>query len=205
MLKYCRTLAILAGVIMTFGIMTASATARRLVFSSQQIQFDWTQIVWQGSGLAVTCPITLEGSLHERTIDKTPEALVGYITRVIVGGPVCRGGEVRALTETEPWHIRYESFEGRLPDITGINFASIGVNILRRIIIGGFPVSCLYTTSSTSRMTLRLNRNTATRAISSVTAGGAIRSNTFGCPTAMMSGTGSVNNGAGSTVTVTLI
>lgn len=204
--KYGKTLATLVAATVILGAMVGTASARRLASSSGTIRAAWTELIFSGSGATITCPVTLEGSLHERTIDKTPEALIGYITRVIVGEGVCRGGGARALTETLPWHVRYGSFEGRLPDIEAITARIINANFQIRATIGGIPVSCLYTTSGTSPATGRFSRNTATRAITGVAAAGSIRSNTFGCPNGGFAGTGTVTElGTSNAITVTLI
>ena len=82
----------------------------------------------EAGGLNTMCPLTLEGSFHSRTISKVCGQLVGYITTANFA--MCSGAaQARTLTETLPWHVRYESFEGTLPSITGITFQIIGLSI----------------------------------------------------------------------------
>ena len=70
--------------------------------------------------VGVHCPITMEGSFHSATIQKTPEALIGYVSRATVGNQACTGGHATVLQESLPWHVRYIGFTGALPNITRI-------------------------------------------------------------------------------------
>jgi hypothetical protein len=70
------------------------------------------------------CDLTLEGSFHSRTFPKTPELLIGYLTRV--GTANCTL-TTTILTATLPWHVRYTGFSGALPDITAIRARIVGV------------------------------------------------------------------------------
>jgi hypothetical protein len=119
----------------------------------------WTEMIFSGSGLAapVTCPVTIEGSFHSRTISKVLEQLIGYVTRAIVGEASCAGGRARALAETLPWHIRYGGFEGRLPEITTITQRIVGGQFLIQAVVFGFNISCLYTSTAASPMVGRVN------------------------------------------------
>jgi hypothetical protein len=119
----------------------------------------WTEIIFSGSGLAstITCPLTLEGSFHSKTIAKVLESLIGYVTRAIVGEATCSGARARALAETLPWHIRYGGFGGRLPEITTITQRIVGFKFLLLATIFGFPVSCLYTSTAASPLVGTVN------------------------------------------------
>jgi hypothetical protein len=194
--RHTKTLTILTLVTAILAATVGTASARRLALSSNAIRAIWNELRFSASGTEISCRLTLEGSLHERTIDKAPESLIGYITRAGSFG-ICS-----ALTESLPWHLRYAFFEGRLPDIASIDTKITLMNF--QISFAG--VTCLYTTSATSPATLRFSRNTATRAITGVSAGGNIRSNTFGCPNGGFAGTGTVTElGTSNAITVTLI
>jgi len=112
-----RSKLILAGLgatlLMAFAINTAAA--RTFSVDNQTFRGTFNNLRFEASGLNDTCRVTLEGSLHARTIEKTPGSLVGYITRVITGQ--CSLATT-VLTSTLPWHISYEGFSGRLPEIT---------------------------------------------------------------------------------------
>jgi hypothetical protein len=64
--------------------------------------------------------------LHSRTLAKVAESLIGYVTRAALAGVRCTGGSATVQTEALPWHIRYASFRGTLPNISGITIHSIG-------------------------------------------------------------------------------
>jgi len=102
--------------------LAATSSARSFSSTSNTLRATWTRLEFTnelGFG-TVSCPITLEGSFHSRTIAKTAE-LIGAITRVDIRRP-CTGGEATARTETLPWHFTYFGFIGNLPNITSIIF-----------------------------------------------------------------------------------
>jgi len=114
-----RSKLVLAGIgatlLMALAIGTASA--RNLSISNQSFRGTFNNLEFTVEGISTTtCRVTLEGSLHTRTIDKTPGTLIGNITRVITGQ--CNPNQVTILTETLPWNVRYSGFSGRLPNIT---------------------------------------------------------------------------------------
>jgi hypothetical protein len=110
--------AVLAAVIATIalGLAITTASARTFSISNQNIRASFRNLEFEPEGFStISCRITLEGSFHSRTIAKVRGALIGYLTRVSTNN--CNNG-VTILTETLPWHIRYESFSGILPNIT---------------------------------------------------------------------------------------
>jgi hypothetical protein len=116
-----------ATIVMSFAVGTASA--RRISTSEQGFLARWTNLVFEGAGVKISCPVTLEGSFHSRTLSKVSGQLIGHVTRAQVPtglAPPCIGGKATALTETLPWHIQYNSFAGTLPNITRIRIALIG-------------------------------------------------------------------------------
>jgi hypothetical protein len=124
-----------------------TATARRLEISNTGIRHVWTNLEFTGFGglFIVRCPVTLEGTLHSRTISKVSGQLIGYITRAIVGPrEQCTGGSAVILTVTLPWHINYDRFIGELPRIRGIRLQLLnaGFNITARIL--GAETTCLF-------------------------------------------------------------
>jgi hypothetical protein len=141
------------GATMLMALALSTASARNLSISNQNIRATFNNLEFiAGEFTPVTCRVTLEGSLHSRTIPKTPELLLGYITRVITGQ--C-SEPVTVLTATLPWHVRYVGFSGRLPDITLLLIR------LRRPsfnVEGGFGFRCL----SEADLNGRFIRNTTT-------------------------------------------
>lgn len=102
--------------------LVGSASAAHLSTSETRFRVTWSNLEFKETvfGIAVKCPVTLEGSYHSATIAKTAGTLVGYVNRASVNSAGCTGGHATVLNETLPWHVTYESFEGPLPEIRSI-------------------------------------------------------------------------------------
>jgi hypothetical protein len=125
-------LALAAAMLLAGGESTVSA--RNFSLSSRTFRTTWASLQFMSidGRTNVRCAVTMEGSFHSSTIAKVVEALVGYVTRAIVKRP-CVGGTVWALngdanevlggnvSNTLPWHIKYDGFAGMLPDIRNVN------------------------------------------------------------------------------------
>jgi len=168
-----------------------------------------------GFTAAVRCDVTLEGSYHYRVLQKTPEALVGYVTGATVRRP-CLGGEAWAFNGIErqgtttlanslPWHVRYESFSGSLPNITAVGQRLIGARFLVEAEFLGVRLRCNYTTSTTEPGRIPVLREVNTRALTEVQLGGEIRSDTGGCPRGRLARNAAIETPGGAAITVTLI
>lgn len=113
-----------------------SASARSLSVSSQTIRTAMFLRVEAPLLVQTNCPVTLEGSLHSRTLSKVRESLIGYITAAGTNKLACTTS-MRTLmialgdsTQTTlPWHLRYDSFSGTLPAITGLRVALVRMGI----------------------------------------------------------------------------
>jgi hypothetical protein len=124
-----------AAMLLAFAVGTASA--RRIQVSEQRFYFIWSSLEFEfGTGSAISCPVTLLGSFHSRTIAKVSGQLIGYLTHVDVREASC---SMRALIETLPWHVQYNSFAGPLPAINRVRLALVNA----RFLFGG--IACLYT------------------------------------------------------------
>jgi hypothetical protein len=138
--------ALTATVVMGLAV---DASATRIESSSQRFRIQWTTarplIFATTGGIRVSCPVTLEGSFHSRTISKVSGQLIGYTTRAQVGSgePPCKGGTARANTETLPWHQQYNGFIGTLPRIRGIIQTLVGSRF--EVLTGG--LNCHPTTT----------------------------------------------------------
>ncbi|MGN6188599.1 MAG: hypothetical protein ACTHOE_06850 [Conexibacter sp.] len=106
--------------------LAGTASARNLSINRSNITAVWREMTFTASGLSIRCPVTLSGSIHSSTIAKVAGSLIGYINSATVGTASCSGGSARANTETLPWHVRYRSFSGTLPNITSINTDIVG-------------------------------------------------------------------------------
>lgn len=189
-----------AGAAVTLFVFVGVASGNRLSVSSSTMRATWTSAELSGGFGTVSCAFTLEGSMHTRTTTKTAGALVGYVTRASVGP--CRTGSATVLTATLPWHVRYSSFAGTLPNIVSIteNITDSAWQIKEPV----FGVTCLFAASETEPNTVSLSRE-AGGALTSARLGGTIESNcglrgtaggTSGTPTVL---------GSTTRITVTLI
>lgn len=129
--------------VMLLACAVSTASAGRLSINTQNIRTTWSRLEYRAT-ITTRCQVTLEGSLHSRTILKTERSLIGAITRVDANA--CTGGAIRSLRL--PWHLTYESFRGTLPDITALrvllNRAQWGVIVE----ILGSRRTCLYGTAT---------------------------------------------------------
>jgi hypothetical protein len=187
---------------LVLAALVGAASAGRLEISNTAIRVTWSGLQFTGTmgaiTLNLTCPVTFEGSFHARTIVKSPESLIGYMTRAAVGGRFdCEGGGFQSMTilqERLPWHIRYEGFTGGLP-----NIGLIYIRVLRASIrIQNQLGNCLYEGTSASPARFAFNRNTGTSQIEGLfppTANSIplFESTEAFCPTTVvMAGTGAV-------------
>jgi hypothetical protein len=142
--------AVVAALTLAAGVQAASAN--RLMLSNQSLSIAWNvvKIANSGARIEIKCPMTLEGSFHSRTLSKVSGQLIGYITRALLMGASCNSrlnttttlflNGIEAGTNTLPWHIRYDSFAGRLPAITSVRIQIIGASIL----VNALGFECLY-------------------------------------------------------------
>jgi hypothetical protein len=155
-MAYRKTL--LTALILGAALMICAGTAfaRRLEFSNQTFR-----AVYPGGASTeefnVNCPTTLEGSFHSRTLSKVCGQLVGYVTRATVAEAQCNGGRMRFQNERLPWHIRYHSFNGTLPNIASMTFLVVGWGINFIYAIAPNFV-CLYLTTEVSPEHIILTR-----------------------------------------------
>jgi hypothetical protein len=142
-----RTSAVLAALAATLVLASAvgSASANSVSVSNQGFRINWARLTFSesGGGLPISCPVTLEGSFHARTLAKTIDALVAHITRAVHGG--CQEGTATILTASLPWHVTYQGFTGTLPSITGVRHQLIGAEFQ---IEPGLGIRCLARTSA---------------------------------------------------------
>jgi len=98
---------------MLLATAVGAASARNLSVSSQNLRATWSRFELISSLVTIRCPLTIEGSLHSRTIAKIRGDLIGAVTRVSIKEESCTNGRLQATSL--PWHITYESFTGSLP------------------------------------------------------------------------------------------
>jgi len=196
-MKFGRTLFAVVAATALLGALTATASAARLSSSSQTIRTTFASMTFTGGFGTTTCALTLEGSFHARTITKTAGVLAGFITRAALGA--CATGSATVLAATLPWHTRYASFSGTLPNITAINATISGAGWQIREAV--FGVTCL---AGGGILSAAFNRE-AGGGITSIAAGG--RMPTSCGAEGTLSGTSNSTTvlGAATRITVTLI
>jgi hypothetical protein len=136
--------------VMMLAVAVGAASANKLSLSNTRFRITWTSLTGAGGGFEVECVVTVEGSFHSATIAKVSQALIGQITRANVGqcggdGRIyaLNGSEVllgRTVTNTLPWHVKYETFVGTLPRFEKIIVNIVGASFLAEI----FGFNCLY-------------------------------------------------------------
>jgi hypothetical protein len=127
------------GATLLLGMLVGSTSARTLSMSSQTFSVSFSRLNFTGGFGTVECSVALGGSWHSRTLGKSVGSLVGYITSGNVS--FCARGGGTILRETLPWHVRYSSFAGTLPNIVGIAFKT---DTRFRIREPAFGLTCLF-------------------------------------------------------------
>jgi hypothetical protein len=140
-MKLFTLLLAVAGATVLLGALVSTASATRLRSTSTTLRATFPRVSFIGGFGTTECAVTLEGSFHSETIAKVPESLIGYITRAIIGGTRCIRGSATILQASLPWHIRYVSFEGTLPNITAVNTEVAGVQFNAKEPV--FGIACL--------------------------------------------------------------
>jgi hypothetical protein len=209
MIKHSKVWLALVAATAIFGALVGTASARSLSTSSQTIRAVWNPMNFASpsAGVTVRCQVTLEGSLHSRTIGKVVGSLVGYITRATVNA--CTGGTARVRTETLPWHVQYAGFTGTLPAITSIRTTVVRPAFdITATFFEFINITCTYRTTNVSGTFTRETGGGLTRA--SVEGRSLAPDQGFPCETGELSGETVTTNGltvlnATTRITVTLI
>src|SRR5215207_2963869 len=87
-MKLFKLLLAVAGATVLLGALVSTASATRLASSSQTLRAGFARVNFTGPFGTTECALTLEGSLHSRTITKTIGSLIGLITRAVLGACV---------------------------------------------------------------------------------------------------------------------
>jgi hypothetical protein len=146
--------ALTAALVLASAVGSASAQRLSIGNANQSFRVVWTPLTLGtasgGGGTQIICNVTLEGSFHYRSIIKLARTLIGFVTKAAVSHPCTGSGEgwadngvenagLGVIRNTLPWHVSYEAFTGRLPNITGVRL------LLRPVFtINVFGVLCRY-------------------------------------------------------------
>jgi hypothetical protein len=213
--------ALTAALVLASAISTASA--RNLSTTSQTFRATWSSLEFAASASTIRCRLTLEGTFHTRTIAKVRGSLIGLINRAIFVRP-CTGGEAWIDNGTEveplgtapnklPFHLTYEGFRGTLPNIDQIRLLLRNPSLVFQTSFIGITCRGRYGRPE-DNIIYNVSRNAPTGELGTLAAEPS--ANRFSlaeglvnggiCPTSLsFLGTGNVDNGAGSRVTITLI
>lgn len=170
-----RSMGLVAALALAMALMSGSvAHAARLSFRNSLGRTAWT-VTWSEMSLSggfgtVRCALTLEGSLHSASFAKVRGGLVGVVTGAR-GSSGCGIFQSRVLTGTLPWHVRYNTFAGTLPNITSIALQVVGFEYLIRET--GFGIECLFRSTEAQPLNFTWSR-TGSGAVTSATLGGTI-------------------------------
>ncbi len=168
-MRHCKLFLVALAATTLLGTLVASASAGRLSSSTQAIGATWTRMDFSGGFGTWECEVSLAGTLHSRTISKTANTLIGYITEASVNR--CARGGATILRATLPWHVTYRAFAGSLPNISSVANNIIGYSFVFRE--PTFGVTCLARSTSSSPTILTINREASGR-ITSATVGGEV-------------------------------
>lgn len=170
-MRWGRFLVALAGAAVLMAALASAAAARNLSTSSQTLRAVFRELEFNFPNADTVCQVTIEGSFHSRTIAKVVGTLSGLITRVSLGP--CSRGTATILTETLPWHVRYQGFTGALPNITAITAHVVGAAL--RVREGGGFV-CLAVTTAAEPGVITMAREITTGVITSAELSGIVTS-----------------------------
>jgi hypothetical protein len=197
-MKRSKLLLAVVGATVLFGALVSPAFAGRLSLSSDLVAETFTRTNFSGGLGTIECDLILTKILHSRSFAKTRLLLLGYIIAANITR--CARGGATILRETLPWHIRYDSFSGTLPNIT--SFKTLMVGFALRVREPTFGIECL--ARSTPEESYALTYNLSGGVIQSVSLSG-----TSHCGSSIVGAisgiTNNVTDGATARITVTLI
>ncbi|HEV7774717.1 MAG TPA: hypothetical protein VGO48_15660 [Conexibacter sp.] len=198
-MKLGKLLLAIVGATVLLGALVSSASAGRLSNSSLTLNATYARMDFRGGLGTVECEVITNETLHTRTIAKVTLLLMGYITAANVNR--CVRGGATFLRDTLPWHVRYSSFAGTLPNITGIAKRVIGFSL--RATEPVFGISCLSRTTPEQPLIQTTNLTGGT--ITTLVVGGSISCNPGSILSSISGSTPTVVDASGARVTITLI
>jgi hypothetical protein len=194
-----------ATLLLSFAVGTASA--RRLAVDDQDFDIRWAPLSFIAGGTTTTCNVTLLGSFHSLTIAKTAGLLIGFIDHAAVNS--CNAGAgATVLTADLPWHVRYSSFAGILPNITSVTLHLVGAAF--RVDPAGELPACLARTDATEpgRAIAELSGTNVTGLTADRTQSIDLEDTSFACTIggdAEFEGRGTVEDLAGNALNISLV
>jgi hypothetical protein len=143
-MKLFKVLLATASATFLLGGLISTASARNYSVSSQTVRAQFRELNFRLPFFTTRCQVTLEGSLHLRTIAKLPGSShsIGYFIFARQGP--CSAGSATILTETLPWQVSYLAFSGPLPNIATV---LIDIYNFGRRVREPFGINCLMRSS----------------------------------------------------------
>ena len=141
--------------VLSLALAVGVASANRLSVDDQDFLIAVTPVRFESGGLGrVECSVSLGGSFHSGSFAKVAGSLVGVISQPTIDLPACVGGTLSILVEALPWHVRYQSFAGRLPAISSAGLNWVGISLVIRF--AAFGVTCLGRTTEAEPLAVSL-------------------------------------------------
>ena len=128
-MRFTKVFLGVVGATVLLSALVSSASARNLSSSSLTKTILWRRGDFSGGFGTIECEVLLSGRYHTRTITKTTNSLIGYITEASILRCIRAGATMNR--ETLPWHLTYQGFGGTLPNITTaiVNLSGASWNI----------------------------------------------------------------------------
>lgn len=195
-MKLAKLFIAVAGATVLLGALVGSASARTFSVSSDRTRATFSRMDFSGGFGTIECEVVLELTFHSRTLTKSVGTLLGLITAGTVTR--CARGGATIDQASLPWHTRYASFTGTLPNILTITKTISGFSWRYRE--PTFGITCQVTGAT---LAASYTRNTATRAVTEFSVSGT--ASCSGVNGTFSGRTTNIDDRAGNRLTVTLI
>jgi hypothetical protein len=114
--------ALMCACTLAVGAGVAAAETIEMPYGELGFTAKWASFEGEAFGTTIRCPVTLEGSFQEPGIQTATGTPVGTVNEARFGA--CTGGTATAAAGSLPWHVKFSSFTGLLP-----NIASVKMNV----------------------------------------------------------------------------
>jgi hypothetical protein len=131
----------------------STASANRLSVNERFLRLIFLPINFETAIGTVECEILLHSTFFARTFAKVRNTRLGDEVGRLMG---CAEGAATILAETHPWYLTYQSFSGRLPNITHLFLLLVRFSAR---IENGAGVSCLIASTDAEPIKLLLFLN----------------------------------------------
>jgi hypothetical protein len=130
-------------------VAACSASAAGIRINERHFTAEWERLTFTGSGIDITCPVTIGGSFHSGSFTVRSAVQIGVVLSAQVIDAECEEGGGLILARVLPWRILYESLEGSLPYFRSVGLQFVGSGIELDVL----GLACLY--ASTERAPIK--------------------------------------------------